>query len=789
MGIWRFTCFSLLLGFFQSSFSEITGDAELNVAVEEGTSIHINTSAGINTQCEVCISQVCQSSVILRNDTSLNFSCSEPENVFTVQIITDIELPFKMKSIIEPKEYHVFQKFSRTFTWNLNSPTKTTYFNFSRTGLRQIHPTDSCPDKHVYMITSKDVSVGRFCQNGTITEIQVRNVGKLSLEVSGGQPLDLKDISVSLGFVIYGSLAAIKVVLPEMSSTQDFFTPNTFPENAVLTWRFKVPHAYYIDVHIMNYTVPTCIQPENIPKIKYIRYSKKDLVKPLDVTQPLAETGDIALIIKNCNMSKTDPPSEGLMVHFQISSIKRKTGQCKRKLPENEMLQIRVMKKDPKSLCVLKLDSDVMDTVTIASGDYYDIEFFDCNKDELEFTVNQTRECKEWRNCAYLTFPITFNYEQNCIPGVLKMITWHLHGPQNSSVELQSPTGLRYCLPEDECNSNLLLNVSHDNPDITVGQFCPSGTIEKIQIRESKIAVTASVTSFNDQNLATELFLTYSFTQDISEDYIFTVAPKLDNPTVLATPAWPSGMKPSSNVSWIINMEPQLKSNLKFMNVSQPECMEVQTNIVAQTILPQMIVYSAKTEENINDVLVPESFYLNMTNCKSPTGSFRAMMEITLQNNTKNHLGIILSIVGIVLMIITAVVIWIFLRKKKKNKTPPVSNYNPNAFLPGLHGIPKTQEEEDPHSYVYIDDTLVYSHLLDKEAENEQCKDESGPPLPDRPVGKGESLVTKGSGMVDNELYGYFQGQSTTSGSPKSPIKTSEDEACETRLCEREESP
>ncbi|ROL33013.1 CUB domain-containing protein 1 [Anabarilius grahami] len=451
------------------------------------------------------------------------------------------------------------------------------------------------------------------------------------------------------------------------------------------------------------------------------------------------------------------------------------------------------MKKDPKSPCVLKLDSDVMDTVTIASGDYYDIEFFDCNKDELELTVNQTRECKEWRNCAYLTFPITFNYEQNCIPVVLKTITWHLHGPQNSAVELQSSTGLRYCLPEDECNSNLLLNVSHDNPGITVGQFCPSGTIEKIQIRESKIAVTASVTSLNDQNLATELFLTYSFTQDISEHYIFTVAPKMDNPTVLATPAWPSGMKPSSNVSWIINMEPQLKSNLKFRNVSQPKCKEVHTNIAVQTIRSQAMVYSTKKDKNINDILVPESFYLNMTNCKSPTGSFRAMMEITLQNSSNKLLGIILSIVGILLMIITAVVIWIVLRKKKRNKAPPVSVYNPNehAFLPGLHGIPKTQEEEDPHTYVYIDDTLVYCHLLKDDAENEQCKEPStdesprlsGPPLPDRPVSKGESLVTKGNVLVDGELYGYIQGQSTTSGSPKSPIKTSQEGAYETRLC------
>lgn len=103
---------------------------------------------------------------------------------------------------------------------------------------------------------------------------------------------------------------------------------------------------------------------------------------------------------------------------------------------------------------------------------------------------------------------------------------------------------------------------------------------------------------------------------------------------MLATPAWPSGMKASSTVSWIVNLEPQIKSNLKFRNVSQPKCKEVHTTIAVQTIRSQTTLYSTKKDEKIKDLLVPESFYLNMTNCKSPTGAFRAMMEITLQNST-----------------------------------------------------------------------------------------------------------------------------------------------------------
>lgn len=53
-------------------------------------------------------------------------------------------------------------------------------------------------------------------------------------------------------------------------------------------------------------------------------------------------------------------------------------------------------------------------------------------------------------------------------------------------------------------------------------------------------------------------------------------------------------------------------------------------------------------------------------------------------------------------------------RKKKKQTEPAVSVYkpDPHAILPGLHGTPSTTENEDNHIYHYIDETLVYTHLL-----------------------------------------------------------------------------
>lgn len=787
----RLTCFSLvLLVFFLSSVLELTGGTELNVAVEQGTTIHINTSSSTNTQCKVCMrvrnQPLCQAYVVLRSNTLLDFSCSQPEKVFIVHIIRDIGI-----MNIEPKEHSAFIKFNRTFIWNLKPlVSKSLQLNFSSTGLRQIEPTDGCPDNHRYILTVNDIGVGIFCQNGVIRQIDVRNAGKLSAEVTGGQRLSMNVIAVSVGRLM-NSLVNIHVVLPEKSSIQDFITPNTIPENAETMWFFSTPSAYYADVRILKYTLPTCLSSESIPKMKYTWQGRDALVKRMNENQPSVEPGNFNVSIKNCKMSSMSPLSR-LMVHFQISAIKRRKGQCEGDLPDKQVLQIQVIKKDLKSACVLKLDSVVMDTVTIASGNHFVLNTFDCNKDELELTVNQTEECKEWRNCTSTLFPLHFNYEQQCIPGVLKMITWHLQGPVNSAVELQSPTdGLRYCLPEEKCNSILLLNVSHViNPGITVGQFCPKGSVQKIQIRESKIAVTASVTSFSDRSVAAKPILSYLFTQGISENYIFTVAPKMDNPTTLATPGWPSAMKASSTVSWIVNMEPQFKSVLKFRDVSQPKCKQVHTNIAVQTIRSQTVLYATTKDDKIKDLLVPEGFYLNMTNCRSPTGAFRAMTEVTVQSNTNKLLGIVLGVMGVLLAIAVAVVIWFVLRKTKRNKAPPVSVYNhgEHAFLPGLHGIPKTQEEdEDNHTYAYIDDTLVYSHLLNDEAENKQhYEDTSGPylnkpPLPDRP-GRNVEIHAQDKALLNNELYGYVQGQSTISASTKTSVKVSEEHTYEKTL-------
>lgn len=118
----------------------------------------------------------------------------------------------------------------------------------------------------------------------------------------------------------------------------------------------------------------------------------------------------------------------------------------------------------------------------------------------VQFLCFSSTECTNWQDCTNILLPLNYYCEQPCIPGVLKTITWQLHGPDSSSVELLSPTGgLGYSLPEQKCNSNFLLDVSHDNRGITVGQFCPKGPIQNININKSKIDVTVSCMAIDDR--------------------------------------------------------------------------------------------------------------------------------------------------------------------------------------------------------------------------------------------------------------------------------------------------
>lgn len=102
--------------------------------------------------------------------------------------------------------------------------------------------------------------------------------------------------------------------------------------------------------------------------------------------------------------------------------------------------------------------------------------------------------------------------------------------------------------------------------------------------------------------------------------------------TLLATPNWPEGMTPSSTVSWVVSLPRQHSAELRFFNVSQPKCLERHTALTVMLLERRKEILRRREDQDRDyDLTVPESFYLNMSNCDPQEGQFRAMAKIILQ--------------------------------------------------------------------------------------------------------------------------------------------------------------
>lgn len=71
-----------------------------------------------------------------------------------------------------------------------------------------------------------------------------------------------------------------------------------------------------------------------------------------------------------------------------------------------------------------------------------------------------------------------------------------------------------------------------------------------------------------------------------------------------------------------------------FANLSQPKCSKRHTNIKVQRIGSLEEDYSRREDEEAeSEITVPESFYLNMSNCEPERGSFSVIARVTLQKS------------------------------------------------------------------------------------------------------------------------------------------------------------
>uniref|UniRef100_A0A8C7HCB5 CUB domain containing protein 1a n=1 Tax=Oncorhynchus kisutch TaxID=8019 RepID=A0A8C7HCB5_ONCKI len=589
--------------------------------------------------------------------------------------------------------------FNRTFTWDLKVPPGLSFqLDFPSPGMRQIPPSESCPDEHTYTIITYQrtgpATIGMFCPDGTITTVQVLYKGRVSLQVPGDRKLEPLDFKVTVGPEIKSEFN-----LPRGVSDTNFLSanyPRGFSDNDLMRWDFMVPGMHNYTVTFLNYTAPLC-RKKKVMVIYDKEGEEVGIQKTLVDPQPTHRQGSFTMTMFNC---ETDKTKQGLSLHFRLS-VMRSGHPGTKTIDDHKLLYDMIVGVNTlKALCV--------------------------NHYNLSSLCGSIPGCQSLDSCSVNGTLLTVPKIPMCLPTLLQSFTWHLNIPVYGTVDLLSPTGnLRQSLPGQECNGSVSLHIAEGDGS-SIGYFCSEGIIRKVQVH-SNVSVTATA---KDLSLNQGPFLNVSFSDEISESIIYTVQPRMGSPALLATPNWPNGMKPYSTVSWIVNLPGHLQANLLFTNISQPKCGQGHTCIKVQTLgSPEELLSQREDEAAEDKLMVPESFYLNMSNCLPEDRHFSVLSKVTLQNTMLLLMLIVLAVVCLVirsihdLAVSPAVVCltqnhlyssFVLYRKKKRTMVNEASIFvrKGNIFIPGDGMFPKTRSDNESHVYASIEDTMVYGHLL-----------------------------------------------------------------------------
>ncbi|KAM4630925.1 CUB domain-containing protein 1 [Polymixia lowei] len=760
--------------------------------------------------CSVCVDeepkQKCNPRQLTLRDvrnTSVEFTCPQPQEVFKVEINREIDCTETTCSgNIVQAESSLFPDFNRTFTWDLKVRSIRAFqMDFPQPGMKQIPNGETCPDEHTYTLVTYlrtgPATIGTYCKGGTVTTIQVRYKGRMLLEVPGDRKLEPLDFKLSVGPET-DMLAIVKVDLPRGVSETDFLAanyPSNFPDDQQMRWDFIVPGMHNYTVRFLEHTAPECLSKE--VKVEYQKDGKKVTKLSLTDPQPEHRQGNFNFSLWNCETNST---LQGLALKFKVSVMR--SGHpvlCAVDLTKKEGVALQIEKVGSDPYCEMRMDSVVKERIHVASGSKAMLSFLDCPKEDVRLTAIKIIGCQTLSLCSVSGILLTVPKLDSCLPMPLHNFTWHLNVPESGTVDLLSPTGsLRQSLPGQECNGSVSVHVADGNGS-PIGEFCPKGIIQKLQVH-SNVSVTATA---QDITKTRGPFLNVSFTEEISDSIIYRVRPKMSSMALLATPNWPDGMKPSSTISWIVTVPSRYQAALQFANVSQPKCGQRHTSIKVQMLGSEEEMLSRREDEEVEDQLVvPESFYLNMSNCIPEEGHFGVVTKVILQKKT-NLLAILLGIAGaLVAILIVLAVVCIVTKKKKKEKMSKESSIyigKGNIFRPGDRHFSKTRSDNESHVYDSIDEMMVYGHLLRdpsyvdsiqdnfkgmqvdsyrtftgpvdgeppviKEPEPEPENDLYGPflapsdtfmpPRPRTPVDRQDSLGFQDRRMVDNELYTF----------------------------------
>ncbi|NXG44605.1 CDCP1 protein, partial [Psilopogon haemacephalus] len=705
----------------------------------DNTTVTIKPRAGFSPSCQIRAKNATRPELKIKpgENATFTFTCRAPEKYFTMKIQKNIDCvsgpcPFGEVHLYPPR----LPRLNRTFVWDVKASTKAGLeLKFSAPWLRQIEPGQTCPDSAAYNIDScidtATVNIGSFCRNGSVSGIKLLGGVVLSLHLPWDSPLTTSGFNITNRASIK-RLCIIESVL-ERESSVTLMSPNYplgFPEDELMTWQFLVPANMRASVFFHNYSLSNCERKEERVEYYIPGSPSNPEVFKLSDSQPANIAGSFNLSLQGCDQDAQNPGAlrllfQVLVQHPQVNeNVTHLVDLSKEK---NMSVTIHFegwpshVSPMSEPVCLICKDPRTCDRVlTLASGAAYRISFLCKDLSRLRVTAEKGISCMDLRWCQRKIYSLSVPKAITQLPVQLYKFIWKLLAPSQLNIEITSPSlKLQQHVPERRCNTSYSYSIVSATPttDLTVGVFCPGGSIEKIQMRNN---ITIALKTFgkgflNDSNRQD---LKMSFVPHIKDECTFTVSPGPKEKVHLQTPNWPYGLPPYVSISWHVVVPSRQVAQLGFSKERMG--IACQTGRAYLTLKEE----AAGAEETVRreDELLPKprdmhhDFWVNVSNCK-PSEKMQLALQFWVTVSDKQlDLGVIIAVAaGAGVLTAIGLTVCCVKKKKKKSQTPMVGVYNAtvNTQPPGKQKLfRKERQNNESHVYAVIDDAMVYGHLL-----------------------------------------------------------------------------
>lgn len=735
----------LLRGFLLSVLlSHLTESITISLQAKDNTTISIKNVNTAPPSCLICVDKKCdKSSLIIRPGSTVNydFSCKTPDAYYVMEINRTIDCDYgacPLNVSLLPSD---LIGLNRTFFWYISAlRSNGLVLGFSNPWLRQIHPSDNCPDLTNFKISTfssdSPINIGAFCRSGTVSRIKVHERGVVALSLPWNR--SIKDPVFSVA-----NRTSIKrlCIIESNFQTESLVTllsanyPSAFPSNERMTWKFNLPPGHAAAVNFLNYTTPTC--EKNELEVQY--YLPKLSTLKLHEKQPANIQNHFNFSLQNCVVDKKSTNQPGLTLNFNV--IVQKTSGSELyplDLTKEKDLRVRIGKR--KSFArqfvpaceICKAQADCAPELELEGGKYYKISFFCQDMQNLVVEAVKEISCWDLRTCNISNMALNIPESFINFPVHLNSFTWRLIAPDYISTEITSNSMfLQQDTQDKPCNmttSNFTYDVmsSTNKNEFRIGTFCQNGSIQEIQMRDN-VTIILHVPQKTNMRELLKHDLRVSFVPFIKEECIIMVSPKPGETIYVRTPNWDFGLPDHVSLSWHIDVPNKQFGRLKFASDKLDVSCESGRAFVSikeeKDFGPGVVERDGGQVPGPLDMYSP--FWVNVSNCKPWTNTKKLKLQLSVTfSPISPGLKYLLIAIGAAAAIVLAVIITVCcVKKKKKQKQAPVGIYNTEVSTEAPRRqafFKKGRKNNESHVYAVIDDTMVYGHLL-------QEKDDSTP--------------------------------------------------------------